>query len=183
MHTFTRPTLALTQDKDHGKCSSTSIDVHNGAASKVECTELREPPAAKHPVSNRRVHKHKPKSDENRVGLELEPVSGCTRDECRGDHSERHLICAEQHEWNCESECFASRCRVDVVHPGKVEVADEPAVTKVAKRQRESDGHPKDCHQSHGEEVLHQHAEHVFGPNHAPVEERESRCHEEHQAC
>ncbi|CAB4371490.1 unannotated protein [freshwater metagenome] len=183
MHAFTRPTFALSQDKNHGKCSSACIDVHNGATSKVECTKLGEPPATEHPVSNRRVHKHKPKSDEDRVGLELESVSSCAGDERGSDNREGHLISAEQHEWNRESECFASRCRVDIAHPRKIEVADEPTITKVAKGQREGNGHPQDCHQAHGEEVLHQHAEHVFGPNHAPVEERESRCHEEHQAC
>ena len=135
MHALTRPTLALSQDKNHGKCSSTCIDVHNGAASKVECAEFRKPPATKHPVSNRRVHKHKPKGNENHVCLELKSVSGCTRDERGSDNGEGHLVCAEQHEWNRESECFAARGRVDVAHPRKIQVADEPAITKVSKCQ------------------------------------------------
>ena len=183
MHALTRPTLALAQDKNHGKCSSTCIDVHNGATSKVECAQFREPPATKHPVSNRRVHKHKPKSNENHVCLELKSVGSCASDECGSDDSEGHLVGAEQHKWNRESERFAARSRVDVAHPGKIQVADEPAITKVSKCQREGNSHPKNRHQAHGEEVLHQHAEHVFGPNHAAIEERESRCHKEHQAC
>ena len=33
--------------------------------------------------------------------------------------------------------------------------------------------HPQHAEQAHGEEVLHEHAEHVLGPDHASVEERE----------
>ena len=58
--------------------------------------------------------------------------------------------------------------RADVLQPREVEVADEPAVAGVAEGQAEDDRRPQDADQAHGEEVLHEHAEDVLGPDHPP---------------
>ena len=47
--------------------------------------------------------------------------------------------------------------------------------------QAEADGGPQHADQAHGEEVLHEHAEHVLAPDHAAVEEGQARGHEQHQ--
>ena len=69
----------------------------------------------------------------------------------------------------------------DVLQEREVEVADEPAVPGVAEGQAEHDDRPQDGEQAHGEEVLHEHAEHVLAADHAAVEERQARRHEQHE--
>ena len=67
------------------------------------------------------------------------------------------------------------------VQPEVIEVADNPAVPGAAERQAVSEEHPENRDDSHCKEVLHQHCEHVLRADHAAVEQRQSRCHEQHQ--
>ena len=64
----------------------------------------------------------------------------------------------------------------------EVEVPDQAAVAGVTEREAEHDARPEDREDPHGEDVLHEHAEHVLAADHAAVEEREARCHEQHQS-
>ncbi|CAB4560860.1 unannotated protein [freshwater metagenome] len=182
MHSFTRPSLALSKNDDHCECSRTSVDVHNRTTGEVEGAELGQPATAEDPVRHGGVDKDKPQRNEDAVGLELESVSSRSGDKRRSDDRECHLIGAEQHERDRESKRFIP-CRCgDVAHPSEVKVADEAPVTEVAERQGEGDGHPDDGHEAHGKEVLHEHAEHILRPDHAAVEKRQTWSHEQHQA-
>ena len=182
MHAFTRPAATLAQHQDHGKSSCTCIDMYNRATSKIERSELGQPSAAEDPVRNRCVHEHKPESDEDAVGLELESVCGSAGDECWRDYSKRHLIRAEKYEWDRERKRFVAGRRIDVAHPREIKVADESTVTEVSECQRECNRHPNNRHQAHGKEVLHEHAENVLCSNHAAIKEGQARRHEQHQS-
>ena len=70
---------------------------------------------------------------------------------------------------------------VDVGQEREVEVAD-PAVG-AAEGDREADDRPEHADETHREDVLHQHAEHVLRAHHAAVEEREAGGHEGHECC
>jgi hypothetical protein len=63
---------------------------------------------------------------------------------------------------------------------GMVEPADQVALVG-AERERVADQHPQHRHHAEGEEAVHHGAEHVFRPDHAAVEQRQTRRHEHHQ--
>ncbi|CAB4324282.1 unannotated protein [freshwater metagenome] len=180
VHTLTRPAATLAENQHHSECGSTRVDVDDCATSEVEGTELGQPSTSEHPVSHRGIDDDEPQSDEHGVGLELEPIGRSAGDERRRDDSKGHLIGAEQHERNGEGERLWPCVAGDVAHPGEVQIADDATVAEVPERKREDDGHPQNRHEAHGEEVLHEHAQHVLGPHHAAVEEGESGRHEQH---
>ena len=104
--------------------------------------------------------------DEHRVGAELQPVGRRAGDQRRGDDRERHLERAEQHERDREE---ARRTHPPPDAPGptsfrkaKSKLPMTAAVAGVAEREAEHDRHPQDGEDAHGEEVLHEHAEHVL---------------------
>src|SRR6185436_14124784 len=51
----------------------------------------------------------------------------------------------------------------------------------VTERHRVAVEHPQHRHHTHGADAHHHHVEHALGANHAPVEERQSWGHQEHQ--
>jgi hypothetical protein len=162
--------------------------VDDRATGEVQRPLLGEPAAAEHHVGDRGVHEHEPHPDEQGVGPELEPVGRGPRDEGGRDDGEGHLVGGEQHERDRQrqgvgEERLRRQRRADVLHPGVVEVPDEPPVPAVAEGQRERDRGPQHAEQAHREDVLHEHAEHVLGAHHAPVEQREPGCHEQHERC
>ena len=71
------------------------------------------------------------------------------------------------------------RLFVRSLQPDEVEVADQPLVPRCAEGERVPEEDPEDGDDAHGEEVLHEHREHVLGPDHPSVEERQTGCHEE----
>jgi hypothetical protein len=99
------------------------------------------------------------------------------------DDGEGHLERAEEHERDGQEaqEPVHLVALPDVAQEGEVEVPDEPAVAGVAEGEREHDRRPEDRQDPHGEEVLHDHGEHVLPADHACVEQRQTRRHEEHQ--
>ena len=135
VHSLTRPSLALAENDDHRERCRAGVDVHNRATGEVEGAELGQPAATEDPVSDGRVDQDKPQGDEDAIGLELESVSSRSGDERRSDDSERHLVGAEQHEWDGESKRLIPGCCSDVAHPREVEVADKATVTEIAESQ------------------------------------------------
>ena len=113
--------------------------------------------------------------DEQGVRPELEPIGRGARDQRRRDHGEHHLERHERHRRDRPAGV------VDVGQEREVEVAD-PAVG-AAEGDREPDHRPQHADETHREEVLHQHAEHVLRTHHPAVEEREAGGHEGHECC
>ena len=182
MHALAGPALALAQHEDDGERRGAGVDVHHRTAGEVERAEFRQPTAGEDPMGHRGVDEDEPETDEQCVGLELEAIGGGTGDERRRDHGEGHLIRAEEHERDGQAHGGRTGIGGDVTHPGEIEIADDTAVTEVAEGQRERDGDPDDGHEPHGEEVLHEHAEHVLGSNHAAVEEGQTGRHEQDES-
>ncbi|CAB4853590.1 unannotated protein [freshwater metagenome] len=185
-HRFLPVTAPHTDDQHHGECSGAGIDVDDSAAGEVERTAFEQPAGgAEHPVGDDRVDDDRPHADEDRVGTELQAVSRGPRDQRWGDDGEHHLVRHEQQRRDdqCERPGVAGqRIRFgNTLHPRKVEVADEPVLA--AERQREADRRPEHADEPHREHVLHEHAEDVLAAHHAAIEERESRCHEQHERC
>jgi hypothetical protein len=104
-------------------------------------------------------------------------------DQRRGDDRERHLVRAEEDERDREEaeELVVDAADADVLEERELQVADHAGVARVAERQAEHDHGPEHPEQAHGEDVLHQHAEHVLRPDHAAVEQRQARRHEQHE--
>ncbi len=175
--------LAHAEHEDQCERRSARVHVHDRSTGEVEGALACEPPAGKDHVRDRRVHDDQPHGDEDHVGGELHPVSSRSRDQRWRDDRERHLERAEQHERDrerSEEPIRIGQRGPDILHPREVEVADEALVARVAERQAEGDRAPQDPEDPHREEVLHQHAEHVLRADHAAVEERQARGHEQH---
>jgi hypothetical protein len=135
-------------------------------------------------VGDRGVDEEEPEAEEHRVAPELEPVGGGPRDQRRGDDGEHELEGAEGQRGDCQGEVAGVAGKGefgvgDVLEADEVEVADE--LPAVAEGQAEADHGPQHADEAHGEEVLHEHAEYVLGPDHSAVEEGQARGHEQHQ--
>jgi hypothetical protein len=187
-HRLVRVAPALADHGDEHEGGDAGVDVDGGATGEVERAPLEQPALrAEHPVGEGRVHEQGPQADEQHPGLELQPVGGRPRDQRRRDDGEHHLEGEEQDRRDREEveagqlvEHRALGVQLhDVGHEGEVEVADE--ATPVAEGEGEADDGPEHADQAHGEEVLHEHAEHVLAADHAAVEEGEARRHEQHE--
>jgi hypothetical protein len=174
---------ALAHHQDHRQGGGAGVDVDDGSAGEVQGAHVGQPAAGEHPVGDRPVDQHQPHGDEHRVGRELEAVGGRPGDQRRRDDRERHLVRAEQHERNGQGrkELVGGGTDAHVFQEGVVEVADHAGVAGIAEGQAEHDHRPEDGQQAHGEEVLHQHRQHVLRPDHASIEEGQARRHEQHQ--
>ena len=189
-HRFLAPTLAVADHLHDGKSGDTGIDVHDSATSEIESPHLEQPAVWREdPVSNRCVDQQKPSRDEHGVGAELQSISGGTRDECGGNHCEHHLVRNKRDRRDDEREVDdvvdldvprnLRCCSAQSFQPDEVEVSDEAVLS--AEGEAEPDQCPQDADHADGKEVLHQHAEDMFGTDHAAIEEREAGGHEEHE--
>ena len=186
-HWFPLVTLAFADHQHDGQRGDTGIDMNHGPAREVEGATLEQPTGrGEDPMGDRTVNEDEPSADEQRVGAELEPVGGRPGDEGRRNHREHHLVRGEGQRRNDQGEVARISGQNglgrggQMREAGELEVADE--ATAIAESQGKADERPQNADQAHGEKVLHQHAEHVFGAHHAAVEERQAGRHEQHQS-
>ena len=164
------PPLPLTKNKNEGQCCSSGVDMDGGATGEVEHAPLSHP-AAVHPERDRAVDEDRPNRHEHGPGRELHAVGNGAGDQGRRYDRERH----EKYRRDDVVR------RLDVLHPYLIERADESTVAGIGKRV--TDQHPTDRDCSQAIHVHHEHVEHVLGPEHAAIEQRQPRHHEEHHRC
>ena len=170
-HRVLRPTAPASEDEHRGERGDPGVDVHDGAAGEVERTPLEQPALGReHPVRDRRVDEHRPQPDEPDPRRTSHPVGDRAGDQRRRDDREHHLeamnanggIVSARSRWAASSPTsrHATRSRgcrcTSPVPPNASEYTTTAQRTLTMPR---------------AEEVLHEHAEHVLGPDHAAVEQ------------
>ena len=173
-HRVLRPAASLPEQDHQRERTGSRVDVDDRATGEVERAAVREPAATEDPVRNRQVHEDRPQREEADPRRPAHAIRDRSGDERGRDHRERELERDEREVGNPERAKLPSPF-VMPVEARVVEVADEPLVAEVAEGEREAEQHPDDGDDAHGEEVLHEHRQHVLGPHHAAVEEREAQ--------
>ena len=177
-----------TEDDHHRQRRGTGVDVHHRAAGEVERTHARRATRRRRPCGRSGAYTRTSQTEmktayaENfrrsavapviNAGVMIANVIWNAQNSTNGMVEEREEVVGLR---------LAEQCGPDVLHPGELEVADEPSVAGVAERQAEDHGDPEHAEDAHREEVLHEHAEHVLAADHAPVEEGEAWRHEQDQ--
>ena len=147
---------------------------------KSSAPSLYSQPPAPHPVGERAVDEDRPQHREHHVRLELHALGDRAGDQPDRDDREHALV----HRVHRCAGSSAPAVRSWSRHPVEAEVgeaADErreyPAA--VAEGERVAEERPDDRHRAHREEALHGRGEHVLAADHAAVERRETRRHEQ----
>ena len=95
---LTRVVLARAQHDRRHKGRDAGVDVHDGAAGKVERAPREEPAVRRpHPVADRAVDHQRPQRDEQQVGAEAHALDDGAGDQRGGDDREGALEAHEQH--------------------------------------------------------------------------------------
>jgi hypothetical protein len=130
-------------------------------------------------VAERVVDQGAPEHDEEQVGAELHALGDGARDQGGRDDGEHHL---EAHEQDVRDGEPAADLVMRHAHEEDVVEAAGEAVADVG---REGDGvaddDPLDGHHAERDEAVHEGREHVAAVDHAAVEQREARRHQEHE--
>ena len=172
---------APTQDNAEHQAGYAGANVDHVASRKVDRADRRERTAlAPYHVGDGIVHHERPEQHEQHERLEAHAPGDGTRDERRGDDGEHHLeqgICKKR-----DAGCIRSSFRgTDAVHHHVLETADDAAMV-LPEREREAHDDPQhglEPNGAHGREYV---VDHVLAPAKAPIEEREPRCHKQHQS-
>ena len=171
--------LAGAEHEEHGDRRGTGVDVDHRAAGEVERAHLGQPAAAEHGVGERRVHEDQPDPAEQRPGAELHAVGDGAGDQRRGDDRERHLEGGEQERPGHDPvggdrhRCRSGRCRRTSrtsrrCRPCRRRSCSRSATTSTAIRPMQK----KFCMSMPRK---------FFAADHAAVEERQARRHEQHE--
>ena len=145
----------------------------SSAAREVEPTAVCDP-APIHPLEDRAEYQKQPGRGEDRPSRELHAIGHRAGDQGRRDHGEH---AQKGHYQQSRAAVFARYAQAR--EEGQVEVPQESSVTRLC--QRVTDDHPGDGDDEQTPEVHHQHVQDVSRPVHASVEQRQTRCHEQHQ--
>ena len=169
-----------------GRCTRADLDGHS--AGEVDGPDAVGQPATRvavaveveDPVRDRRVDQHGPHRDEHDPGTEPGPVGDGAGDQGPGDHAEQALEHREQDDRDGQP----AVCTLgdQGLQPEVLQrVADESPADVVAEGDRVADEDPDDDDRREGAEGHHHHVQHALGAHHPAVEQREPRCHQEHQ--
>jgi hypothetical protein len=150
------------------------VDVHDGAAREVEDAAAHEPAAAPDPMRDRRVHEERPQRDEREIRSEPHPLDHGPRDQGCGDDGKGALVRHEEDVGDRPLRLDPDATQEQVRHPTEERVSFGEGETIGGER-------PYDAHQAQGGEAHHHGIERVLGPDQTAVEEREGRCHQQHQ--
>ena len=166
---------ALADHQAGDEAGDAGVDVDDGAAREVEHARVEEEAVRlPDPVRDRRVDDERPERHEDQHRRELHPVDEGADDEGRRDRGEGHL---EHHE-----DGFGNGAReavdADALEHHLIEPADEGGA--VGKGEAVAGDHPDEAAHGDGGEDLAQDGEHVLLPDHAAVEQGETR-HGHHQ--
>ena len=166
------------QDADR-QAGYTGEDVDDEAAGEVKCAELREEAAAPYPVCHRVVDEDGPEQDQDRKGCEAHALCKRAGNQGRRDDGEHAL---ERDECELRDGAVLEDVEADTGKADLVEAADE-AIDIRAERHGITEDDPLNGDHRDDEETLHDGRQDVLAADHAAVEERETRCHDEDQGC
>ena len=194
-----RESAAWADDQASDQGSDTSVDVNDRSTCEIQSTfrhrvfrveapesEDRVGRTVPNPVRYWTVDQQRPQSDKNSERGELHSLRERTDDQCWGNDREHHL---EDHEHLlAESKLhpgdrFKGRVGFDIFEQkvGHRISAEPTAYFRSGKSDAVPDYHPKNRHDRHAHEALHQDTEDVFPPDQAAVEEGQPRSHQEHK--
>ena len=195
-----RPALALAQHDRQGQARHTGVDMDRCPSGEVDRVQLVVDPAAvlgretvsrEDPVRDREVDDRRPECGEHQPGAELQPVGHRARDQGDGDDREHQLEGHEDGRRHRPGQRDVRRgtaaTRLDGVAadealqaPVVARFADDSPLV-VTERHGIAVEHPQHGHDAHCADAHHDHVEYASGTNHAAVEERQSRRHQQHQ--
>ena len=187
---------ALADHEAADQAGDARIDVHHGAARKVERAlapqiamvvgqaggEVRARPVPDH-VRHRIIDQDRPGDDEEDQRRELHPLGKGADDQRGRDHREGHLEDDEGRLGQIDAvrEGRGEGVGVDALHQRLGEAADEQVErAAIGEGHRIADGDPEQPGDADDGEHLHQYREHVLGAHQAAIEERQAR-HRHHQ--
>ena len=173
-HRVTSVVFARAHDERRHQCGRRRVDVHDGAAGKIERAGCGEKPTAPHPVSHRRVHAELPQDDEREIGAEPQALNHSAGDQRCRDDRERALEDHEEQVRNgalCLQSNAAQARKRERSHHGSAR----------GKGQRITQQRPRHRHRAEGDEAHHHRVERVLRSHHAAVEESQRRRHQEHE--
>ena len=183
------------------------VDVNRCATGEVDRGELVGDPAAglrgaaverEHPVCDREVDERHPQAREQQPAAELDAVGHRAGDQRDGDDREHQLEGDEhrrgqrEHQRDVDrggrfdtgtriGDDFGSRVSADeALEAEELRRVAEQIADVVAESKRVAVQHPQHRHHTHGADAHHDHVEHALGANHAAVEERQARGHQQH---
>ena len=176
-----RPAAPAADHEHRDERGDPGVDVHDGAAGEVERAAAEQPPGRReHPVRDRRVHEHRPQPDEPDPRRELHAVGDRAGDQRGRDDREHHLERRERQR--------RDRHRAEAGRGDRRSTSSSNARSKLPihlpvppNASEYTNTAQSTLDEPEAEEVLHQHREHVLGPHHAAVEQRQARRHEHHE--
>lgn len=181
--------MAASEEYRTGKGGYSGRRVHHNSTGKVYYSPLQKQSVGMpcH-VGERTIDYHEEENHEEHIAREAHALSERAGDERRGDNGKLHLEqCVERERNGCTAEDVASRSGVDirahiVEHQERERVAYD-AADIVAETEAETEHHPQHTDYSHRYEALQHGGYDVLRAHHTAVEERQSRCHHEHEDC
>ena len=180
--------LAGPDDESEHKRRDARRDVHDIATSKVVRAERRrDPAAAPHHVSQRRVHEQQPARDEDEKAAEAHALDDAAGDD--GDRDEReHALEQREHELGDRAPRRVDR---DAREEQAIEAAQDRVGNRLArsisrreaatKRQGVAHGHPQHADEARDARAHEHRVAYVLASNHSSVGEGNAERHDEHQ--
>ena len=148
------------------------------ASRKIDGAELGEKAAAPDHVCEGIVDDDAPHRKEDGEGREAHPLDDGSRNKCRRDDREHHLIDGKAEVWNGREP--GADVGSDPVHSEPVQIADDPSDV-ARKRQGVTKENPENGSHTHAKDTGEHRVDDILSFDEASVEEGEARCHEEHQ--
>ncbi len=176
---FAAKAQALAQHIGAHQTGHTGVDVHNGAAGKVQRAVLAQQTTAPDHVGNRQVAQREPQHRKDHHGSKLDALGKGTDDQRHGDGGERGLE-RDEHILRHSGHRTRERIRGDAHQEHLAEVAKEVAFA--GEGQRVAVDGPQHGDQRKDREHLGQHRQHVLAAHQTAVEQRQTRDdHQDHQ--
>ncbi|MNQ70424.1 hypothetical protein D3C85_850630 [compost metagenome] len=182
-HVVPAPAVARTQNDGADQTGHARVDVDHGPAGEVEHAQLAHPAAAPDLMADRRIDDQVPQGEEEDAGRELDPFGEGARDQGRGDDGEGQLI-ADPQELGQAGGQGVGRLDPDAVEEEGLNPADEAVGGRAAgpEGQGVAGDEPEDGDDGHGRRRMGDGGDQVLLPNHAAVEEGQTRQgHHQHQ--
>ena len=173
--------LPATQDHRSGQRREARRHVHHRPAGEVHHAPLvQDPVGMPRPVRQRRVDEQAEQDHEQQIGREPHPLGERARDQGRRDDRELELKHREDQQRNRRRQRGVSRFADAVEHEERQRIADH-AADVVAERQAEADHDPDKADDAQRDHALKHRRDDVLEADHAAVEERQPRRHQQHQ--
>ena len=163
-------TTRAQNDTQH-ESSDTGVDMHDGAAGKVQDAKAAKPAAAPHPVGHRCVDHRQPDGHEPEHRRELHPLGERPNHQRRRDDRERQLKHLEDTLWDRPAQAVDAH-----VHQQYMAQSDERVESAtVAEGQTVRVQRPQNRDHAGNRKTLHHDGEHVLRPDESGIKQRQPR--------